>query len=164
MHAHYTHSTAGYFQSARAGDWAGGIDASLVSSMPPDEGPPAPHPTGGVVAIGATPWVVNYNVPLATADLSVARRIARAVSTRGGGPAGIEAAALPHGPHTVEIATNLTGEAPPGAAAAGPADVQAAVAAAAKVEGLSPPSPGYNTNLLPAQLVALAHARLPQGC
>eukprot|EP00775_Hariotina_reticulata_P009143 gene9143-9311_t len=44
----------------------------------------------GVVTVGAVPWVVNYNVPLYTDDMAAARRVARAVSARGGGLAGVE--------------------------------------------------------------------------
>lgn len=50
----------------------------------------------GVAAVGASPWVTNLNVPLATGDLAAARHIARAVSTRGGGLPHVEAMALPH--------------------------------------------------------------------
>jgi glutamate formiminotransferase len=50
----------------------------------------------GVAAIGASPWVTNLNVPLATSDLRAARRIARSVSARGGGLPAVEAMALPH--------------------------------------------------------------------
>lgn len=50
----------------------------------------------GVAAVGASPWVTNLNVPLATADLQAARRIARAVSARGSGLPHVEAMALPH--------------------------------------------------------------------
>ena len=38
----------------------------------------------GILCLGAAPWVVNYNIALSTSDLESARRIARAVSTRGG--------------------------------------------------------------------------------
>lgn len=42
------------------------------------------------MTIGAVPWVVNYNVPLHTDDMTAARAVAMAVSTRGGGPAGVQ--------------------------------------------------------------------------
>ncbi len=40
--------------------------------------------------------MVNFNVLLATADMRLARGIARGVSARGGGLPGVEAMALPH--------------------------------------------------------------------
>jgi glutamate formiminotransferase len=62
----------------------------------PDMGPSSIRMRHGVAAIGASPWVTNLNVPLATADLQAARRIARGVSARGGGLPAVEAMALPH--------------------------------------------------------------------
>ncbi len=43
----------------------------------PDFGPAAPHPTAGAVVVGARGPLVAYNVTLATANLTVARTIAR---------------------------------------------------------------------------------------
>ena len=47
------------------------------------------------------------DVPLATGDLGLAQRCARAVSERGGGLGAVEAAGLPHGEGGVEVACNL---------------------------------------------------------
>ena len=38
----------------------------------PDFGPLAPHPTAGATAVGARPFLIAYNVNLATAEVSVA--------------------------------------------------------------------------------------------
>jgi glutamate formiminotransferase len=54
------------------------------SPLPPDYGPSEVSERSGLVCLGALPWVVNYNLVLQTEDLSKARQIARAVSTRGG--------------------------------------------------------------------------------
>jgi glutamate formiminotransferase/formiminotetrahydrofolate cyclodeaminase len=43
------------------------------------------HESAGAVAVGARPFLVAYNVNLRTDDLSIARRIARAVRGRDGG-------------------------------------------------------------------------------
>jgi glutamate formiminotransferase len=43
----------------------------------PDEGPAAPHPTAGAMAVGARPVLVAYNVWLAEPDLALARLLAR---------------------------------------------------------------------------------------
>ena len=99
----------GYFRGAGAGAFSSGVDASLAAAHGDllAYGPRAPHPALGVACVGAAPFVVNYNVPLATGDLGLARRCARAVSERGGGLNAVEAAGLPHGEGGVEVACNL---------------------------------------------------------
>jgi glutamate formiminotransferase len=47
--------------------------------LPPDTGPPAPHPTAGATAVGQRPVLVAYNVWVAGTDLAGARRLAAAV-------------------------------------------------------------------------------------
>ena len=95
----------GYFRGALNS----GVDASLAAAHGDllAYGPRAPHPALGVACVGAAPFVVNYNVPLATGDLGLAQRCARAVSERGGGLGAVEAAGLPHGEGGVEVACNL---------------------------------------------------------
>jgi len=51
----------------------------------PDFGEPRIHMTGGAVAIGARTMLIAYNINLATGDLSVAKKVARAVRGRDGG-------------------------------------------------------------------------------
>lgn len=51
----------------------------------PDFGPPAVHPTGGAVAVGARPFLVAYNVYLDTPDVQVAKKIAAAIRGAHGG-------------------------------------------------------------------------------
>ena len=51
----------------------------------PDFGPPAPHATAGVVAVGARAPLIAYNINLGTRDLAVADRIAKAIRHIGGG-------------------------------------------------------------------------------
>lgn len=60
----------------------------------------------GAVAVGASEWVTNFNVPLATDDLITARAVARKVGHRGGGLPFVEAMALRH-TNGIEIACNL---------------------------------------------------------
>lgn len=86
----------GYFRGAQQGRFEGSADVMLPSSLRPDYGPPQVDPSRGIATIGAVPWVVNYNVLLSSADMALARRIARAVSGRGGGLRHVEAMALPH--------------------------------------------------------------------
>ena len=51
----------------------------------PDVGEPRLHPTAGAIAVGARPFLIAFNINLRTNDLSIARRIARAVRERDGG-------------------------------------------------------------------------------
>ena len=51
----------------------------------PDFGPPRTHPRAGAVAVGARPFLIAWNINLDSADLDLARRIARTVRESGGG-------------------------------------------------------------------------------
>jgi len=51
------------------------------STLRPQTGPNAPHPTAGAAAVGARAALVAYNLWLAEADLDEARRIAAAIRT-----------------------------------------------------------------------------------
>ncbi len=51
----------------------------------PDVGPLMVHETAGAVAVGARPFLIAFNVNLGTADVMVARAIARTVRARHGG-------------------------------------------------------------------------------
>ncbi len=51
----------------------------------PDVGEPKLHETAGAIAVGARPFLIAFNVNLKTHEISIARRIARAVRERDGG-------------------------------------------------------------------------------
>ena len=51
----------------------------------PDVGESRIHKTAGAIAVGARPFLIAFNVNLRTNDLSIARKIARAVRERDGG-------------------------------------------------------------------------------
>src|SRR5213593_565550 len=51
----------------------------------PDFGPARMHPSAGAVAVGARPFLIAYNINLASDDLGLAKRIARRVRESGGG-------------------------------------------------------------------------------
>ncbi|HTS15642.1 MAG TPA: glutamate formimidoyltransferase [Candidatus Sulfotelmatobacter sp.] len=61
----------------------------------PDFGPPRLHPTGGAVAVGARPFLIAYNINLASADVELAKRIARRVRESSGGLPRVQALGLP---------------------------------------------------------------------
>lgn len=51
----------------------------------PDFGPARLHPSAGAIAVGARPFLIAYNINLASKDLELAKRIARRVRESGGG-------------------------------------------------------------------------------
>ncbi len=51
----------------------------------PDIGPARMHPSAGAVAVGARPFLIAYNINLASEDVDLAKRIARRVRESGGG-------------------------------------------------------------------------------
>ena len=83
-----------------------------IASVPersPDAGEPHVHESAGACIVGVRPLLIAYNVNLRTNDLSVARRIARAVRARDGGllhlkALGFELAAR----GVVQVSMNLT--------------------------------------------------------
>jgi glutamate formiminotransferase len=54
-------------------------------SRTPDAGPLMVHETAGAIAVGARPFLIAFNVNLATRDITIARQIARTVRARHGG-------------------------------------------------------------------------------
>jgi glutamate formiminotransferase len=80
----------------RAGGFEGlAAAAELDPERAPDLGGPALHPTAGATAVGVRPFLIAYNVNLATRDASIARRIAGAVRERDGGLPAVRTLGLP---------------------------------------------------------------------
>ncbi|KAL4292993.1 hypothetical protein AHAS_Ahas18G0083600 [Arachis hypogaea] len=94
--------TLGYFKpNANQNRWIGG-PTSHTLPLNPNSGPAQVTPAKGVLIIGATNWVDNYNVPLLSSDISAVHRIAKLVSGRGGGLPSVQAMALAHGEGVIE--------------------------------------------------------------
>lgn len=79
---------------------SGGFEELVLSAerdpaRAPDLGGPGLHPTAGATAVGVRPFLIAYNVNLATRDVSLAKGIARAVRARDGGLPGVRALGLP---------------------------------------------------------------------
>ena len=75
----------------------------------PDFGPGTLHPTAGAVAVGARGLLVAFNVNLQTADVAVARRIARTIREANGGLQGVKAIGLAlASAGRVQVSMNLT--------------------------------------------------------
>jgi glutamate formiminotransferase / formiminotetrahydrofolate cyclodeaminase len=78
-------------------------------SRAPDFGPATIHPTAGAVAIGARPVLIAYNAYLTTPDVSVAKRIAKAVRARDGGLPEVKALGFDIAErHRAQVSMNLT--------------------------------------------------------
>jgi glutamate formiminotransferase len=60
----------------------------------PDFGPPRLHPTAGAVAVGARPFLIAYNINLESADLDLAKRIAKLIRESSGGLPRVQALGL----------------------------------------------------------------------
>lgn len=69
----------------RKGEFEGLAEKMGKPDWRPDFGPDRPHPTAGAVAIGARAPLIAYNINLATRDVAVADRIAKAIRHIGGG-------------------------------------------------------------------------------
>jgi glutamate formiminotransferase len=68
----------------------------------------APHPSAGAIAIGARPFLIAFNVELASGDLTLARRIARELRERDGGIRTLRALGLRLADDRVQVSCNVT--------------------------------------------------------
>jgi glutamate formiminotransferase len=69
----------------RKGEFEGFAEKMKEARWAPDFGPDRPHASAGVVAVGARPFLIAYNINLGTRDLAVADRIAKAIRHISGG-------------------------------------------------------------------------------
>jgi glutamate formiminotransferase / 5-formyltetrahydrofolate cyclo-ligase len=77
----------------RAGNYEGLKEAVHLPGREPDIGPPRLHPTAGATIVGAErSHDAYFNVVLGTADVEIAKRLARAVRAKSGGFANIKGA------------------------------------------------------------------------
>lgn len=73
-------------ESVRTGEFEYLRDEVLRNAdSSPDIGGPALHPTAGAVAVGARNFLIAYNINLNTPDVSIAKKIARAIRESSGG-------------------------------------------------------------------------------
>jgi glutamate formiminotransferase len=69
----------------RKGQYEGFAEKMKDPLWKPDFGPDQPHPSAGVVAMGARAFLIAYNINLGTAELAIAERIAKAIRHQSGG-------------------------------------------------------------------------------
>ena len=95
-------------EDVRRGQFEGLRDAvEKEPSRRPDLGGPALHPTGGACAVGARKFLVAYNIYFDSADVAMARTIAREIRAASGGLKGVKAmGVLAHG--RAQLSMNIT--------------------------------------------------------
>jgi glutamate formiminotransferase len=75
----------------------------------PDTGGPGLHPTAGATAIGVRKFLIAFNINLATADVSIARQIAKTIRESGGGLPAVKALGLELASRGItQVSMNLT--------------------------------------------------------
>src|SRR3984957_1792199 len=73
-------------ESIRSGEFENLRDEVLRNAdRAPDIGGPRLHPSAGAVAVGARKFLIAYNINLDTPDVSIAKKIARAIRASSGG-------------------------------------------------------------------------------
>lgn len=77
--------------TVRKGQFEGMAEKVKDPEWEPDFGGARIHPTGGVVAVGARPPLVAYNLNLNTSDVEIAKRIAKVIREKDGGLANVKA-------------------------------------------------------------------------
>jgi glutamate formiminotransferase len=95
-------------EDVRRGQFEGLRDAvEKDPSRKPDLGGPGLHPTAGACAVGARKFLVAYNIYLDSADVAIARAIAREIRAAGGGLRGVKAmGVMAHG--RAQLSMNIT--------------------------------------------------------
>ncbi|KAJ3687018.1 hypothetical protein LUZ61_016182 [Rhynchospora tenuis] len=138
----------GYFKpNSDKNQWAGSLSFN-VPNLKPDFGPTkSAQNSKGVLTIGATKWVDNYNVPIHCTNIELVKKIARRVSERGGGLESVQAMGLAHKEGVMEVACNLLNPGQVGADR-----VQAAVERLGAEEGLNV-GKGYFTDFSEERIV-----------
>jgi glutamate formiminotransferase len=93
----------------RKGEFEGFGEKIRDPNWRPDFGPDVPHPSAGVVAVGARAPLIAYNINLGTTDVAVADRIAKAIRHIGGGFRYVKAMAVELSDRKqVQVSINMT--------------------------------------------------------
>jgi glutamate formiminotransferase len=95
--------------SVRRGEYEG-LKAEIETNpdRKPDFGPARMHPTAGATVVGARPILIAWNVNLATRDVRVAKRIAKAIRESDGGLPAVRAKGFDLGDRgLVQVSMNL---------------------------------------------------------
>lgn len=91
----------------RKGEYEGLVEKLADPSWKPDVGEATPHPTAGVAVVGARRPLIAYNINLATDDVGVAKKIARAVRESSGGLVNVQAMGVTSESGKAQVSMNL---------------------------------------------------------
>src|SRR5213082_1963085 len=100
-------------------------------AVDPDFGPRRIHPTAGATAVGARPFLVAFNIYLDTAEVAIAKEIAKRIRTSSGGLPAVQASGFEVGGRAKVSMNLLDIDTTP------PAAVYAAVEAEARTRGVA---------------------------
>ncbi len=91
----------------RKGEFEGLAEKMQQDGWAPDIGDPHPHPTAGAVVVGARRCLIAYNVNLRTADVQVARAVARAIRESSGGLVNVQAMGVTSRDGLAQVSINI---------------------------------------------------------
>jgi len=104
-----THPERRNLADLRRGGPAGIAERMHTDAGKPDFGPARLHPSAGAMAVGARPFLVAYNVNLASDDIDGAKAIAAAIRASDGGLPGLKAlGVMLHTRGLAQVTMNLT--------------------------------------------------------
>jgi glutamate formiminotransferase len=85
-----------------------GLQDLMATTHVPDAGPAKIHPTAGALVTGARPPLIAFNIELDTADVSIAKRIAKEIRESSGGLPAVQALGFElTGPPRAQVSMNL---------------------------------------------------------
>src|SRR5437667_412971 len=91
----------------RKGEYEGLAAKMADPEWVPDVGDPKPHPTAGAMVVGARRPLIAYNVNLATDDVEVAKKIAKAARESSGGLVAVQAMGVTSERGRAQVSMNL---------------------------------------------------------
>ena len=91
----------------RKGEYEGLVEKMADPAWAPDVGDPQPHPTAGAVVVGARRPLIAYNVNLATDDVEIAKKIAKAARESSGGLVSVQAMGIVSERGRAQVSMNL---------------------------------------------------------
>lgn len=91
----------------RKGEYEGLARKMADPSWAPDAGEPKPHPTAGATVVGARRPLIAFNINLATQDVEVAKKVAKAVRESSGGLVAVQAMGVVSADGRAQVSMNL---------------------------------------------------------
>lgn len=93
----------------RKGQFEGMAEKVMQEEWEPDFGGRRIHPTAGVVAVGARPPLIAFNINLSTSDITIANNIAKIIRRSSGGLEAVKAiGVMLEERNTAQVSINMT--------------------------------------------------------